>query len=443
MHAYPNEFGALVRRRWNTRVEGQTFTDLPVYTKADPLPRPGLLSELLSTCYQASLLRDEDRPVRFRLLLCGPKALARRESLPEGMYWLPFVRPLPMAANALRRLAAAAAFERALIGAEIRSDGRMQIWGLVHSGDHWLRALEGTRRGFQPLPPCLVLSVTGPGNLSAAKGSQAVARLVGGQVAIPSASVLEVSPTGLDDEAIHQAILAVHAREQRRFGPGWARVDGTLVGHFRRQIASRIISAMRRLRHGGILLILPAAGARQRRDGRTMLDMQYAIPPGRPRRWMLDLLLGLLGALAADAGRRFGPSHRVTWRDYLTSADAAVHAADERVTEATRFLACLSAVDGAVVMRQPLELLGFGAEISGQLPAVRKVARALNASATRTRVESTLNVGTRHRSAYRICQAVPGAVAVVVSQDGSVRIMKRAGERVVYSEHLRTGVLDL
>jgi hypothetical protein len=94
-------------------------------------------------------------------------------------------------------------------------------------------------------------------------------------------------------------------------------------------------------------------------------------------------------------------------------------------------------------MAQPLEVLGFGAEISGQLPPVRRVARALNAQATRTRWESNLGVGTRHRSAYRLCHALPGVMAMVVSQDGSIRIMKRSGQRVIYSRHLGTGVLDV
>jgi hypothetical protein len=34
-----------------------------------PLPQAPVLEQLLSTCYQASLLREENRPVRFRLML--------------------------------------------------------------------------------------------------------------------------------------------------------------------------------------------------------------------------------------------------------------------------------------------------------------------------------------------------------------------------------------
>jgi DNA integrity scanning protein DisA with diadenylate cyclase activity len=44
-------------------------------------------------------------------------------------------------------------------------------------------------------------------------------------------------------------------------------------------------------------------------------------------------------------------------------------------------------------------------------------------------------VGTRHRSAYRLCAAVPGAVALVVSQDGGVRFVTRRGDAVTYWDH--------
>jgi DNA integrity scanning protein DisA with diadenylate cyclase activity len=43
-------------------------------------------------------------------------------------------------------------------------------------------------------------------------------------------------------------------------------------------------------------------------------------------------------------------------------------------------------------------------------------------------------VGARHRSAYRLSSALPGAVAVVVSQDGGVRWVCQKDSRVTYWE---------
>lgn len=443
MHAYPDDLAALVRRQWNRKFQGESFLDLPVYERSDRLPRPAALEQLLSICYQASLLREEGRAVRFRLMLSEPRLPSVPEAGTSLAECLPFARTIPLSANDLRRLSAAAAFERSLIGVRIRADGRFEIWGLIHSGADWARALEGSRRSFQPLPPALVVSVTGPGNLSVAKGSLVVARLLGGRLVTPAPSVLEVASRDEEAGAIDALILAAHEREKGRSRGPWARIDLTFISQLRRQTALRLVSALRRLHHGGTLLILPRSLVRRPRQWQGLLAIKYPFPRGRPRRRLFTLLLRLLGALAGDAGRRFGVRHRVTWADYLSSVDVGVRRVDEAISEMVRFVADLSAVDGAVVMGQPLELLGFGAEISGHLAPVERVARALDASARRTDTESSLSVGTRHRSAYRICNAFPGLVAVVVSQDGSVRMMKRSGLRVIYSEHLGTGALDV
>jgi DNA integrity scanning protein DisA with diadenylate cyclase activity len=72
--------------------------------------------------------------------------------------------------------------------------------------------------------------------------------------------------------------------------------------------------------------------------------------------------------------------------------------------------------------------------ISGRLPAVRTVARALDLEGERVAEDETDNVGARHRSAYRLVNALPGSVAIVISQDGGVRFVCQKGGRVTYWE---------
>jgi hypothetical protein len=376
-------------------------------------------------------------------MLSEPAALAGLTQPPDDLQALPFSNPQPLTADNLRRLSGAAAFERALVGVRLGAEDRFEIWGVVHSGERWLRALEGSCHSFPALPPALVINAIGPGNLTVGKGSLVVARLLGGQLVMPMPSVLEVdSPDGEDPE-INRAFLTAHRRTRDQRGREWARIDVGLVDRIRRRSAMRLISAMRQLNHGGTLIMLPTGLAGMRPRWQEVLNLKYAFPEGPTRRWLFNLIVCLIEALAKDCGERFGSAHQATWRDYLATNDPEVRRADEAITEAIRFLACLSAVDGAVVLGPPMELLGFGAEISGRLPPVDHVARALDPSASSTVTESVLNVGTRHRSAYRLCQALPGAVAAVVSQDGSMRIVRRIANRVVYSDHLGTGALDL
>jgi hypothetical protein len=72
-------------------------------------------------------------------------------------------------------------------------------------------------------------------------------------------------------------------------------------------------------------------------------------------------------------------------------------------------------VDGCVVFDPELTLLGFGAKISAQETKPCVVFRA------RESEFPINNLGTRHQSAYRLCSKRPGAIAFVISQDGTLR----------------------
>ena len=69
-HSYPADLAEVVLRTWH---DGSSLTD--EYWEAvhdhDALPAPDVLETILSTCYQASLLREEERPVCFRLIVAN------------------------------------------------------------------------------------------------------------------------------------------------------------------------------------------------------------------------------------------------------------------------------------------------------------------------------------------------------------------------------------
>ena len=50
---------------------------IPPITAA-PLPPSPLLEDIFSTCYQASMLREEERPVQVRLVLADPGSSRRQ-----------------------------------------------------------------------------------------------------------------------------------------------------------------------------------------------------------------------------------------------------------------------------------------------------------------------------------------------------------------------------
>ena len=75
-----------------------------------------VLETILSTCYQASLLREEERPVRFRLIVANAASFPAPGGPPHGLQRLLFDEPRPLSHHELRRLAPAVDFHRALIG---------------------------------------------------------------------------------------------------------------------------------------------------------------------------------------------------------------------------------------------------------------------------------------------------------------------------------------
>lgn len=443
VYAYPKELARLVLNRWNSEVVTPSLIDLPTYSGADKLPPLRQLEALLCTCYQASLLSDEGRPVRFRLMLCQPGQFAHDSASGEVLHALPFAQPLPLTPNELRRLSPASPLERSLIGVR-RSGAQFDIWGLIHSGEQWLRVLEGSRSSFRPLPSSLVINVAAPGHLAVAKGSLTVVRLLAGRLTTPEPGVLELSGAVNSRKDPELALMREFQANREADSNGWAEIRLSFVKRIRRVVALRIVSAIRHLQHGGTVVVLPPEIAADPQRYRHAIAIKYhfgAIGSGNRLR---VLALQLLRALAAECGRRYGARHVVNWRDFLTSRDPKVAELDEAISELARQIACLSAVDGAVVIGQPLDLLGFGAEISGSLAPVDHVHRALSGGLRgRTVAESSLSVGTRHRSAYRVCRALPGTSALIVSQDGSVRFVTCTKGKVVYWENVSSGALNV
>lgn len=125
-HAYPPQLARFVQSRWHTL----TLTAEP----STELPAESLLEDLLSTVYQASLLREEGRAVTFRLMLCDPSELPADEGPPTGLHRLEFSEIRPCTAHELRRLAPAADFHRSVIGVRLDASGAGQIWGIVQTG---------------------------------------------------------------------------------------------------------------------------------------------------------------------------------------------------------------------------------------------------------------------------------------------------------------------
>jgi hypothetical protein len=445
MHAYPDNLEVIVRERWDDELKptGRFGPLIRELESPDPLPPAAVLQLLLSACYQASLMREEDRPVLFRVILREPGRLPRDSGPPDGLHRLVFAQPLPFSANELRRLSPAAGFERALIGLRLDARGQLEIWGLVHSGAAWIQALEGSRRGFVPLPPSLVIAANGPGRLTVAKGSFTIVRLQGGRIVLPTVSFLESDRELAESKAAREELVEAHESARAKANRPWAVLDAGFPRQLQQQLGLRMISAIRNARHGGTILFLKRDLALNREALGRYVRLKYAFQAEGPRLRARTLMLRAMNLLAEICGESHPPPSTVGWQEYVSASDPRLVSTDDAMSELARFTAGLAMVDGAVVLTHALEAIGFGAEISGELPDVSMVARVVDLEAQKLEFEPATAMGTRHRSAYRICKALPGSVALVISQDAGLRVVSYLQQQVMCWEQLTAGVLDI
>ena len=438
-HAYPQDLAAFVAARWEQNLpSSDSHAPVPYKAPVGPLPEPAVLEEVLSTCYQASLLREEEQPVVFRLALSPPEVFPEDAGPPDGLHRLEFPEPRAFDAQELRRLSPATDYPRSIFGVGYGGETGLEIWGLLHSGPRWLRDRQGGRVASAPLPPLPVVHVTGPGRIEMRKGSQIVGKLYNGVLSDASMDVFDSKwmPAGFATERAELMELHLEARERafRQDGERWAILDPDLARMIGAQMFKRLVSTVQNFGRGGTVIFVPASRTEEFSHENRYVALKYRITDGEPRKRFRTLIVEILNRLAQAYGTASDSQDPKTvgWREYQESNDEELAALEEAILEVAHLVAALATTDGAVVMTKRYELLGFGGEISGKLTSVDTVGRALDVEGNEVEEEPTEIVGTRHRSAYRLCKELPDVLAVIVSHDGDVRFARRQGEGVTY-----------
>jgi hypothetical protein len=425
-YAYPPQLAQFLRPVWEASPD------------APPLMEQAFLERVLTVAYQASLLRDEDRIIRLRIVVASPEEFDALEGPPGGLQPLVFDEPFPYTPEELRRLAIAAKYHRALVGVSPSlGDMASGIWGMVQSGPGWLQMAQGGR-GPAPAPPptALVVRVLGPGHLAVGRGHSTLAELRAGVVGSPGMDMFSSRwlPERFLDTRQELAHLHADARAlAEASGERWADLDREVIQLISQAMVRRFLAAMVSAHHGGTVIVLPPEGAEAIVGVGGPLRMKYAFRDDEARRRYRRLILGLMRSIAR-AGGALGMTS-VDGDTYASLHDHELDAQRDAIFEMSQLIAGLSEVDGAVVMTRRFELLGFGAEIVGDLADVHHVARALDLEAEDRVPERLVADGTRHRSVYRLCARVAGALAMVVSQDGAVRFVALHRGEVTFWDH--------
>lgn len=437
---YPRNLFADIERAWNPEPKGNGWPRVD-------LPARATLGELLDVCYHASLMSEEGRPIVFRVALISSSAPIhppREQSIPlEPVTRYLLGQPVPFTTGELRRLAPVADPRQVMIAVEEINEGarsRLQIYGLIDVGMALWEMARHQRISGNSSPDALVISSTRAGELSVSRGDRPVIRLRGGQVVAPLKSVLYQGPIAdffydasdeLIDEAIRHAALPdsrVRRHEQD---------DGRDFAHV--NFLESLLLQTAEQRHGGTLLFVPDHVADNDELLLESVSIKYPLPSTRPR----DALLAAMSIrlMHNDLYERLHEQDRVSHNriEELEALDWNQRQYEDSANDAVRFVASLTAVDGAVLLTDKLRIIGFGAEVRFNDLETNMVSLAKNEEGTDASAAPFTTYGTRHRSAFRFVEGMAPAVAFILSQDGGIKAAMFVEDRVVMWSYFALG----
>ncbi len=421
MHVYPSELVALINQRWNGAPTAEASDGEQT---TGTLPGKAALEQLISTCYQVSMMREEDRPVTLRLILAKSELLPPDQGPPKGFLRLLFSPPRPFNEYELRRLSPAVDFERSLVGIEPHPEKGFQIWGVVNSGIRWLQQERGGNKKTNQLPDAFVVHVTGPGMLTICRGLKIIATLNSGKLLDSTANAFQSKWMNKLFAPVRESLLEAHESFRASVLYPVAKIQDEFIENLQFQLIKRVLSVTRMNRHGGTFIIFPDDNPAELAADNPSILLKYRFQNDEAVWRQQQLMIRTIRLATTALGDINDPDKIVTWKDYVELRhESAVYDLEEALYEQAQFMASLASVDGAVVTcsRGPL---GFGGMIVGSLDKLTEVALASDIEGKMVTLGKIEGYGSRHRSVYHLCNAIHQVMAIVVSQDGNVQLAK-------------------
>ena len=350
------------------------------------VPTRPTLQKLINLIYHVSLIPEEGRFLRFTICVLSHQ--------PKQSMMLMTFQPIPLQdVEDLRKLAPIAAQHSSALRIEENERGLCCV-GLM--------TLE--EMVVAPSPIGLVIRVNGPGDIWCAEFEYFLTLRRGRIRDLRAAHRVPV---------VRDWFRNLGEQMADRWLTSKGQVPGPWVDSSFRDMAvdtaaqlfaffwSSMLDAAVDLQHGGMFVVLDSVEA-------APMKTKYHLSSTTPLQELNDYYGVEMDSHAS--GRR---------------ADAQLMARWQRLMPLFSALAHLSVVDNCVVFDRSMTPRSFGSEIRVNENEVSKVGKTLvEGGLTETQIPESqvMNYGTRHRSAIRLCQAVEGALAFVISQDGDLRV---------------------
>lgn len=431
MFNYPKDIKKLLEQAWQRK-----GIVLPKVT--DLLPEDDILEELVEVAYHASFKTEEQRKIAFRVAFCSKSELEKESDAIYEIRQVEFPSPIPYNVNELFRLAPATDHRKVLIGVTAadksprRSSGtKLKIWGLIDTGlGLWKFVRREGNKGFASLS-CLTISSDAPGNLTISLSSEVLVILRHGELYIPPLHSLRYGPLSeffqRAQNQIYEDFFSTIGNQENGPLPLFSDPKEEYIKYL-----ERLIFHIRDKLHGGTLIVLSQNLSIDDIIKENKISIKY--------RCEYDIVWDLIIKKAnleyrgskifqSMVGTKADMPNEKYWESKSIEMD--LRKTESYLYDSVLFLSSLASVDGALVITDKLNLLGFGGEFRVYGETRNNVKFSEDAFGRKVNERSYESLGTRHRSAFRFCSEYPNSVAFVISQDGDVKAVRKINNDLI------------
>ncbi len=359
-----------------------------------PLPNHAEVKNVVVVSFLASLKREEDRPIRFSIVLASPDELTGQPH--RYRYEIQYLAaPLPFTVESISKLAPALDPSRSAIAVgKTDGGGELTCWGIFFYDPRSHRYNEipvGTEGGTSFRPDLFSVTAKVPGALQISRMDSHIGRFVNGEF-IPA------SPSPLTSTSLGSHLI--QSLEQTAL---WQKYN-TFYWHYYCDALEVLLFEAASRGHGATIVILENTNANYHCD---FIVERYRFTD------------------SVSLNDRFENAMTHS-RDIISGI-----AYRKRILEHLQVLAQLSTVDGALVLSTELDLISFGATLKAPKWDGKVILGPDGYGYTQGAPFNAKRLGTRHNSAIDFVAACPGSIVFVISQDGPIRGFVRSEEDAV------------
>ncbi len=394
-------------------------------------PSQAELRDACNALYSSSLLKEEGRSVRARVIIAPPEAFAADGGPPDGVHAMRLSTSHPFNPNEIKRLSPAAAFFHSAVAIWPAKGRGFRIWGILNTGPRWMNMVAGGRKPTGEGIPHPIIHVRDPGWLIFYDNYRLIGEWRGREFHGPRLDVFE-SPL-LSERFAQLRSNMVAELADGCLPENLSKEDYAEIAHLiAQQFIKRVINLVRTSGHGGSVVFLPE-GARGLETATRWIDCKYTAEEGHAAGvrfpHLMKSIIRRIGMLCPP-GSTLEDARLI----FQNSKDPELDRLEEAFYELARFFSDLMQVDGAMVVDQRVGVIGFGGEIrvDRNVFQVSQAHDLMGTSLTEWNVQAD---GTRHRAVYRLCSVEPEVIGFVISQDSQVRLIANVDEAVIFWTH--------